>query len=449
MIVYEIRYKNCDALGNMILFYKSDTPDEYPVFSPKYKIEINTVGSMSFTIGCNHPAIDDFQEMKTFVMVKSIFIKNGVTKHTFYPFAGRVITIETDDNGNKQVTCEGVLGLLNDTFITLSSALNNMAFGSSASDTKTVKRALSQMTWEFNFFHDNLKSPWRDYKNVFDTSIRLMTDESYYTIEHVYGDMDSGSVIEMDSQGQNIYAGDYTMTNYWDILSTYLLNKYGGFLLQCYDTGNSGIRLFLKYYSNSIVTGEALVNYPNESYDDIQFARWDWIPYFEKGKNVIRWSKENAIDTKYSGIYPVGKDGLNLGGRDDGYLWNSDLVSMYGAHIPYIVNFPSIDTAYALRSNATLWSSAHRYDAFLPKKYTITGPEPCELGCGDMMIMLMRDVTIREDPSEDLINCLHLPCLSMEIDIQNPQNNTYVIGPFIDGVYTNTTISKFSAGNRR
>lgn len=450
MIVYEIRclnqFSENEDFKNSVLIYKSDEPESFPIFSPKYKIEVNTIGSMTFTIGVGHQYIDSIKEIISHIIVKASFIKNNVVQHTFYPFAGRVIDIQEDYSGNKEVTCEGVWGILNEQHNQLHFTMRNG--GGSGATVGDVLRHIFEIDMPYKKLPPGTKC-------VFNPIVEAMDENRYYSVEHIYGDMEDGSYIETDSENANKYWNDYSVASLWDMVSNHILNKYGGFILQCNDLySDVQIKTYFKYYPISIVGVNltAVVPYPNEDYDNIEFNRWSWIPYFEKGKNIITLNKEDAITNRFSGILPIGKDNLLIDPNSvqvgsDCYIWNNDLVSLYKARIPYVVNFSDIDDAVTLRSNATTWLNAHRYDAYLPKKYTITGPEPCELGYGNKMIMLMRDVTIREDPSEDLINCIHLPCLSMEIDIQNPQNNRYVISPFIDTAYTNTSITKFS-GNR-
>lgn len=460
MVTYELYfYRHAPRSSSTIihLAYKSDDPDEYPIYNLKYNIEINKAGSCTFTVGVSHPYYDDVEEMNMFVSVIVKYIKNGEIIHKYCPFVGRVIEISEDQTGNREVTCEGALATLNDTFERVGGWTGIIG----ANEYDTVIDTLHAIRQIFSAHSTWHYVGWGDYPGIRNNNWNpenpgVFNEVGKYTnIENVTYSPDDGINISKYNNDSDSYKDDLSYRSLYDILFNDVIKKSGGFLLPIYDpfTSNNGVTDALchwtyigsyrtiGYYSNY----STLVNYPNENLDNLdQFSRRYWLPNFTKFNNIINLSKESSLKTKFNTIIPVGKDNIGI----DGYAASSPtyrIISLddspYEDFLPITLSFPDISNADDLRTAAQQWADTHSRDSSIPKKYTITGPEPCGVGCGEVLIMLMRDVIIREDPEEDLQDSLILPCLSMEIDVQNPQNNVYVIGPFIDDTYTETTIS--------
>lgn len=451
--------------STMSLAYKSSDPENYPIYNPKYKIEVNSVGELTFTMGANHPLANNsyFRELATTVCVVETFYKNNdiSNKQVYCPFAGRVLTIEEDENDNKQVTCEGFLGLLNDYYERKLFLTVPTQYWSSTSDTIYAGNAVEELFYETHWHFTCIGiecAGWGDYK-YFDNGNSFTSDyASSNTVnnpEKLTNGFESGSVLYTNVQAA--YPDDKECCTAYEALFNEILKKCGGIVLPSYvpiynSSGAVSELCVLVCYNDYDFsqTGGAygfIFPYPREVETGYDYSRFDWLPRFDKGYNILRLNKESSFKTKYSGIVPIGKDAngdfyLEYPTNNDGkFLFNSALVSKYCAHIAIPVRFETASSQSQLMSMGQYWLDRHSRDVDVPDKYTITGPEPCELGYGDVPIMLMRDVLIREDTSELLENSPFYPCLSMEIDIQNPQNNTYVIGPYIDDMYSETTIS--------
>lgn len=467
MITYELWIYNQGK--NPALAYKSDEPDDYPIFGLKYKIEVNKTGSASFTIGVTHPLYDDISEMNTFFSIVVRYIKNGNVEHIYCPLAGRVLEISEDAIGNREVTCEGALGTLNDTFDRTHDVIEFVYsyYRDNPSDnyedvyTNTAIRQIFQT-------HGSMHSSSNQYAGIdyWKTSGYRSEDYEYrifrravdfpINIENITSAPDYGTCIKDVIEGEDDN-NDYSAKSMYELLFNNVLKKSGGFILPVYDPFIPHVTSVGQYstedtttvrrvtclwtykhykmedYSGTNLSG--LVNYPNEIDGQLDFDRTSWLPHFTKGYNVVNLSKETVIKTKFNAVFPVGKNGPVNGGMV------TTSTTPYTDILPIVVTFSDLEYGSDLRDRAQEWLKTHSRDSSLPKKYTITGPEPCGVGCGNKLIMLMRDVIIREDPSENLINSLVLPCLSMEIDVQNPQNNVYVISPFVDDNYMETTIS--------
>lgn len=461
MIAYELWIYTPNA--NPALAYKSDAPDDYPIFNLKYKVEVNKTGSATFTVGVTHPLYSRFAEINTFVSILVYYIDNGTVEHAYCPFCGRIIEIIEDDIGNMEATCEGAYSILND-FVGRSGAIIGANYSTDREDWVTytdeaIHHILDKMSWFSSLFDDSFyPGIYHDYRYDFFKKV-----SSAYNIDNLHITPESGPSIIYDkhSESEDPIYNDKSYKTYYEMLFETVLKKSGGFLVPVFDpfvNGSSNgvaprtntvnkVKCYWTYiaYHFDSYAGQLsdLVPYPNETYEDQD--RTDWLPHFTKRYNAITITKESSIKSKTNAVIPLGKDDLDLTGypypdSPNKYIIKSSS-SNYKALLPTIVKFENITDIYTLRSRGNEWLNVHIRDSNIPHKYTIKGPEPCGVGCGKKLIMLMRDVIIREDPNEELINSLVLPCLSMEIDVQNPQNNTYVISPFIDDNYTETSIS--------
>lgn len=87
--------------------------EDYTVQSPVLTLEINSVGSLKFTIHPNHP---EFDSIKTLTSIVKVYKITGPKKK--WLFSGRVMTMENDIRNSGQVDCEGVMAFLCDSIVT-------------------------------------------------------------------------------------------------------------------------------------------------------------------------------------------------------------------------------------------------------------------------------------------------------------------------------------------
>lgn len=93
------------------LMYSDRTPlEEYKLISPNLELEVNAPGSFTFTIPPCNNEYDSIEPMNTRVKI----YQDGYVEPIF---EGRVISIDTDFYGQKNVTCEGELAYLYDTTV--------------------------------------------------------------------------------------------------------------------------------------------------------------------------------------------------------------------------------------------------------------------------------------------------------------------------------------------
>ena len=90
----------CD--GNLIY---SPQNDEFIVFNPKLKLEVNKVGELEFSIFPSHLYYGNLLKLKSIITVYD---------DDYLVFRGRILNDEQGFYNEKQVTCEGELAFLND-----------------------------------------------------------------------------------------------------------------------------------------------------------------------------------------------------------------------------------------------------------------------------------------------------------------------------------------------
>lgn len=81
---------------------------ETTLLSPSLETELNTAGSLEFTLPPDHPAYNDIYVLKTFI---------EAYEDSELIFFGRVAEVSTDWFNQKRVICEGALAYMNDTVI--------------------------------------------------------------------------------------------------------------------------------------------------------------------------------------------------------------------------------------------------------------------------------------------------------------------------------------------
>lgn len=93
-------------LGNYVLYDLRD--EEFILENPELNLEVNKVGSLSFSIYPNHPYFNRINKLSSVITV---------LKNNNVIFKGRVISEEQGLYNSKKIECEGVLGYLNDSIV--------------------------------------------------------------------------------------------------------------------------------------------------------------------------------------------------------------------------------------------------------------------------------------------------------------------------------------------
>ena len=95
--------------GSRQVIYNSTAADRR-IVKPAFSMDWNQPGSFDFTVLPGHPNYADFQVISSYISIELVH-DNNQTQEIFY---GRILTIDTDMFGQKQVSCEGALNFLKD-----------------------------------------------------------------------------------------------------------------------------------------------------------------------------------------------------------------------------------------------------------------------------------------------------------------------------------------------
>lgn len=103
MVGYEIKLINGTKED---IIYSS--LDKQNIISAKLQENINKISSFVFSIPTTHKCYDDIKKLQSEIVVREVYTDVEI-------FRGRVIEEDIDFYNTKEITCEGVLGYLNDT----------------------------------------------------------------------------------------------------------------------------------------------------------------------------------------------------------------------------------------------------------------------------------------------------------------------------------------------
>ena len=439
-----------DTIEPAKILFRTDKMEESLLVSGIVSLEVNKADSFEFTISRSLDEEDEItskiQPYRNWILIEEQLIDDAnytedLTAEVLDSqilFFGRPSIVDVDLYGNRTVTCEGVLAFLNDAIARPKDMSSD-----------TIKHFLSDA---MDFYTDSI-TPSDD---QFD-GIKSGIDFAYKEIGfNAFTSSDGPINTELSNS-----ANDDTILN---LISSYVVQEQGGFFTLSYAIDREKSDEDSTFYDRfntitSMMTYEAfneskkfgvgiggdnpLVLYPNEE-EERDFRRYTWLPYFAVGNNIVNLSREAAMETFFTGVYPVGKDNLTLNNSDFSkrYVWNDEMVKKYG-RIAIALSYKDVTSTSTLRSYANQWLKQHTEDGLLSEyKYTITGPEPAVIGCGDVLIRPMHDVMFLSNPEKELEYGESYPCLSMTIDLFNPQNNQYTFGPFVSDNYADTSISE-------
>lgn len=460
-------------------FFNTYDMSKYPIFDATVEKEVNKCGAFKFTMGATHPFIDAVKPYLNWVLVEqhagyintesSTPVWESLAKDVL--FSGRVIEVDKDLYGNKTVTCEGVLGYFND----LSLRIKDIR--SWSYNTRAIAYGATVLQDDIYKVGTGAPEAAVDarYKMIQAHNKNINVDPDY---------LDSVDIYEGEDDD---LANDVSVVTLLDYIQQYSLNLVGGayYIYDIYDhfgrlsppinvNANNvldDLYEYIGYVKASEIFGigtgvGGMLLYDGESVYDSETRTYtlvgmdsDDFPRFVLGENIISISKEPALDKIYTGVFPIGKNGMVLSNNvpidDDednynygsNYVWHTNSRNKYGSSV-ISLDYNNVTNKTTLRRLATNWINMHATDGLVNEyKYTITGPEPVVLGYGSYFIKPLYGVMFIENDSTSTSNAKVYPCLSMKVDISNPQNNQYTFGPFVSDNYTETTISR-RAGNR-
>lgn len=470
--MYKIYIVNTPYVKDRILIYDDDVYDESLRLSdPKLHLEVNSAGTLEFSIAPDNVGYEKIVPMKTqFIVIRADSPeKNGTRQRNEIIWFGRALTIDTDIYKVKSIHCEGGLSYLNDV------VYRDNSEGTFWNATQPVGVMLYS-TW--NDFQDNVRHKLRSYDVsgyvyahttegsfelpkaplripgvVFEANDQYKT--KYWGLEPVVpNDQETlNFFFEQASLSQTNNASTSGILNPDDMtaldLVTGLVDATGGYYwvsLVETDAPNGldriyGIQLHLartlrepneNYRSQTIRFGENLTDY-TENEDASSF--WTAVhPYgtFE-GKDRSSTLTKNQLGRK--GTTPIKKLNWHVESAADNYpsiIIVDDLAKEYGIIVKDLdvgtlsmseqligMSINAIDSLNIVerKSGSNSWTSALR-------DVTITGVDMTFMGADYNMIDLMDSVHIISEPhGVDT----YLNVTSIDVDLQRPENSVYVL----------------------
>lgn len=470
--MYKIYIVNTPYVKDRILIYDDDVYDESLRLSdPKLHLEVNSAGTLEFSITPDNVGYDKLVPMKTqFIVMRSDSPeKNGTRQRNKIIWFGRALTIDTDIYKVKSIHCEGGLSYLNDvvyrdnsegTFWNATQPVGVMLYSSWNDIQDNVHHKLRSYdvsgyvyahTTEGSF--ELPKAPLRIPGVVFEANDQYKT--KYWGLEPIISNDQETQNFFFDqaSLSQTNYASTSGILNPDDMtaldLVTGLLDATGGYYwvsLVETDAPNGldriyGMQLHLartlkepneNCQSQTIRFGENLTDY-TENEDGSSF--WTAVhPYgtFE-GNDRSSTLTKNQLGSK--GTTPIKKLNWHVESVADNYpsiIIVDDLVKEYGVIVKDLdvgtlsmseqligMSINAIDSLNIVKrkSGSNSWTSALR-------DVTITGVDMTFMGADYNMIDLMDSVhIISESHGVDT----YLNVTSIDVDLQRPENSVYVL----------------------
>lgn len=470
--MYKIYIVNTPYVKDRILIYDDDVYDESLRLSdPKLHLEVNSAGTLEFSIAPDNVGYDKLVPMKTqFIVMRSDSPeKNGTRQRNEIIWFGRALTIDTDIYKVKSIHCEGGLSYLNDvvyrdnsegTFWNATQPVGVMLYSTWNDIQDNVHHKLRSYdvsgyvyahTTEGSF--ELPKAPLRIPGVVFEANDQYKT--KYWGLEPIISNDQETQNFFFDqaSLSQTNYASTSGILNPDDMtaldLVTGLLDATGGYYwvsLVETDAPNGldriyGMQLHLartlkepneNYQSQTIRFGENLTDY-TENEDGSSF--WTAVhPYgtFE-GKDRSSTLTKNQLGSK--GTTPIKKLNWHVESAADNYpsiIIVDDLAKEYGIIVKDLdvgtlsmseqligTSINAIDSLNIVerKSGSNSWTSALR-------DVTITGVDMTFMGADYHMIDLMDSVHIISEPHG--IDT-YLNVTSIDVDLQRPENSVYVL----------------------
>ena len=361
------------------------------VISPKIKKDTNKADSFEFMILPNHPYYNEFEKKKTYVYVK---------RDSKYIFRGRVSEIKTDIFRQRTVTCEGDLAYLADT---VQFPNKETTTQKNTSSTKKHKRNTLYYVSGHETGHetgstskDTVKmTPKAYFRNVIavhNGQVNSTGDnERTFTV---------GSITVSDTNNSE----DFERTSHQDtssVISSDLLSVYGGILRTRYNAENNTTYI------------DWLDEYTGTTSQEIRF-----------GVNLIDLDQEPPSDDAWSVLLPIGDENTTIASANNGskFLIDQEALNKYG-YIVHYHKFNNVKNSDELMGRAQTYLNTHA--KVFPDNIVVKAIDLQLIGESDDPIELGDKVKVVSTPHG--LNTT-MACIKMELDIQNPENNSYTIG---------------------
>lgn len=393
--------------GTEELFYDSESGSpEMSIAQPNLKLELSKAGTLEFTILPTHPMYDSFHKMKTYVRVM---------QDDYELFRGRVLEIEDTTYMERHIQCEGDLSYLIDSLQPPQQTI--------AADTKSTTTK-SNATYRAQYGnHVAAKSSTiqkLDLGDVTNSRGQLAAQFSKYILQH-------NSQIEVEKQ---FTVGNVTMTDVGTV--SFTSNSYR-------DTKSAVDSDLVKQYGGYLQTRK---NANGPTY--IDWLKQPGVASTQRivlGVNLIDLQQKHEGDELFTIFVPIGDSDLTIASVNNGNIGIEDAagIAKYGK-IYKTQSYSGITDAAELKKLGEDYMAAN----CKPDKLSLT-IKAVDMNLLDGEVDAIRvgsTVTVVSDPHDISVA---LTCISIEYDIQNPENNTYEIGDPTETLSQKTQSTKATA----
>lgn len=395
------------------------------VRSATLSIEIKEPGSFEFKLIPNHPIKSNITIYKSIVYIIMSNIKNGITLDSYIPFMGRVKSIDEDIYGYITCTCEGVYATLKDIYV-----------DEYVGTTKTVDTVLNKL------FNEQM----------------VYILGSGYAFNYVYSGNNGGnkswSSISTSEGSTSVDSSDrYRIAA--DVINNEIIDKLGGFMYYVFNE-RSAVDGYpcdtdITYYKSDS-SADCYFDYNTPSGDlpvKKSSSSSDILPRFTYDSNIIDVTRSPVKTGIWTGLFPVGKNGLLLDDPDPDYrkepvssdnlIWVSSLVNKYGKILKR-VEFPKAEDMNTLRNYANQYVTKYAStDWFGMKNHTLQAIEPCLVSDFNKLVKIAYPGMVQIDDT----NVVCLNCLSIKHDLFDAEKSEYVFGPIVPDNVINEDLSRW------
>lgn len=372
------------------IFYDSESGDlNYAISEPKLKIELSKAGTFEFTILPTHPMYNFFFKMKTYIRIM---------QDEYEIFRGRVFEKEDTTYMERHIRCEGDLAYLIDSL-----QPPQQTVGSDTTTDTTKTNATYRAQYGNHVAAKSSKIRKLDLGDVTNTSNTLKNQLIQYISHH-------NSQIENEKK---FTVGNVTMTasgpvnfssnNYRDTktcIDSDLLKQYGGFLQT---RKNQNGYTFLDWLKQPGVTSQQKI---------------------VLGVNLLDIQQKYESDDLFTILVPIGDSDLTIASVNNGNIGieNAAAIAKYG-RIYKTQSYSGVTNASELKALGQAYMNANCKPDEI--SLTIKAIDMNLLDGSAESIQVGSTVTVISDPHEIEVS---LTCISIEYDLQNPENNSYEIG---------------------
>lgn len=381
-----------EAMTNSVTqqIYDSASSDPtYAIGNPILKLEVSKAGSLSFSILPTHPAYDSFRRMITYI---TVYQDEEII------FRGRVLDINDSTYMERNITCEGDLAFLNDSLQPPDKnyVINEDLEASNESQRESLPVELQSEMPEETItvvqVPESSDPVTRTVAQQFTTYIQIHNSQMDAEKQLVVGN------ITVTSKNESVKWDSTSYRSTKSAIDSDLISSYGGYLQVRHENGHS----YIDWLKNPGSTSNQTLTL---------------------GVNIIDLQKQNKGNDIFTRLVPVGKDHITLDSQEAlPYIQDDDLVDEYGA-IYKTISYSSVDDKSKLESLAQDYMEDNCKED--PISLTIKAIDMNILDGNIETIHVGQRVNVVSEPHGISVV---LNVISIEYDIQNPENNTYEIG---------------------